>query len=364
VEEYYAWYRKHKLMNSLPEHSEERLQALPLSCFDTRFSALKKFEKKHAFLLWVDGMGAEWLPVLCERIEKWISSLGELDSSSAVRAILPTETMYNNRWDEVGLEHYKINSLDDLAHKGMPDDKNYFSCIAHQLEKIDDVAKGAVEKLKNYDYVIVTADHGTSRLAALAFHDISGITAPSGTAVRSYGRYCEILDSKKSSLSPGGSYPDRVLEKEKFIVFTTYNHYVQPGNAAGKNDDVHATVGEVHGGGTPEEVLVPVVVLKRKEPIKINFVLQEREVYRVGDEVSLKVVANKPISRLKAYALDFSAQVSSSEDGKTWRLSFRGLPPGVHALILNVDGRPVERGCTFKVKTKGITQNNDFFGDM
>ena len=56
----------------------------------------------------------------------------------------------------------------------------------------------------------------------------------------------------------------------KCIVIKTYEHFKQSGNVAGSNTDDNAVVGEVHGGMTPEECLVPVIVVKRKYPLVPN----------------------------------------------------------------------------------------------
>ena len=57
------------------------------------------------------------------------------------------------------------------------------------------------------------------------------------------------------------------LDGKSFIVMKTYEHFKQSGNAAGGNTDENAVAGEVHGGMTPEEHLVPVIVVSRKVPL-------------------------------------------------------------------------------------------------
>ncbi len=84
------------------------------------------------------------------------------------KALLPTETEYNRKWT-TGDE--KWDRLDKLSHNGMPDDKDYFICIARQLEIINEIAEHVEEMLKKANSVILTGDHGSSRLAALLFHD-------------------------------------------------------------------------------------------------------------------------------------------------------------------------------------------------
>jgi hypothetical protein len=58
-------------------------------------------------------------------------------------------------------------------------------------------------------------------------------------------------------------------EGKYFYAMATHDHFVQKGKAV---DGLHNTevvgCGEIHGGKTPEEYLVPVIVLKRKIPLK------------------------------------------------------------------------------------------------
>ena len=49
------------------------------------------------------------------------------------------------------------------------------------------------------------------------------------------------------------------------LVMNTYRHFSARGNAAGGNTDDRDIVGEIHGGNTPEERLVPVIVVRRDD---------------------------------------------------------------------------------------------------
>lgn len=45
----------------------------------------------------------------------------------------------------------------------------------------------------------------------------------------------------------------------QYLIFKNYDHFKQSGFAAG-GDDENAQYGELHGGASPEELLVPVIV--------------------------------------------------------------------------------------------------------
>jgi arylsulfatase A-like enzyme len=178
--------------------------------------------------------------------------------------MLPSETKYNHKW---GNADDKWDRLDKLSHAGMPDEKDYFLCIARQIEIIGEVVEHIEELLKDNNSIIVTGDHGSSRLAALMFHvaDNFAITPPKNAIVKSFGRFCEIKDDINVPTIPGAERVE--LNNETFIVMKTYEHFKQSGNAAGGNTDDNAIAGEVHGGMTPEEYLVPVIVISRKNPL-------------------------------------------------------------------------------------------------
>ena len=361
--DYYSWYRKHKVMNILPNNSVEKVQTVSLDSFSSRYSVLKQIENLDATVLWVDAMGAEWLPLLMRCLIK-CCTIGTVITQKVVQSILPTETCYNEQWKNMDIAYKKLDKLDNLAHKGMPDDKDYFSCIAHQLNEIENVAKTAATLLEEYNYVAITADHGTSRLAALAFHKLPGISAPSGSQVRSHGRYCEInRPFKLNDIIPGTLSVTN--NNCNFIIFGTHEHYVQSGNAAGKNDADHAHVGEVHGGATPEEVLVPVIILKRRTPLqKLVASILKHTVYRDKGAATVEIEFNKPVVKLSAIASGINGVCSPSKGGTLWSLLFEEIETQSYVLQLEADGKMLDQQQSFSVKAKGIIRNDDMFGGL
>ncbi|NCC60660.1 MAG: BREX-4 system phosphatase PglZ [Verrucomicrobiae bacterium] len=356
---YLHWYRKHKIMNVLPSDATEIIKKIDLECFESRYAVLKAFESVDAFFLWNDAMGAEWLPLLLSCLETRIKDASF--EAKVVCARAPTETSFNEQWKEMDAPYDKLDALDKLAHSGVPDDKDYYSCIACQFEQIEKIADAAVARLKNHDFVLITADHGTSRLAALAFHKLPGYTPPSGAIVRSLGRYCELQDTRPlKDIFPETSHIER--DGKHFLVFKNHEHFTQSGNAAGKNDGDNANVGELHGGGAPEEILVPVVVLKRRIPLPLVPDLLTPTVFRENETVTVKLNFSKKVSCLTVCVGDLRAECFSAEKGREWKLLFKDLKPGKHCMHLEADGKRLEKACCFEVKTRGITED-DLFGE-
>ena len=235
---------------------------IDFDAIDSRNKVMQQNGTDDSLSFWVDGLGAEWIPILLNRLK-------ELDITVSLKplvakALLPTETEYNHKWTA---DDKKWDRLDKLSHNGMPDDKDYFLCIARQLEIMNEIVEQVGEMLKKVNRVLLTGDHGSSRLAALLFHDSENfaVEPPKSAVVRSFGRFVELKDDGYVLLTPS---MERVeLDGKHFIVMKTYEHFRQSGNAAGGNTDENAVAGEVHGGMTPEEYLVPVFIVSRKTPL-------------------------------------------------------------------------------------------------
>lgn len=62
--------------------------------------------------------------------------------------------------------HDKLDKLDKLAHHGVIDDPSYYACIQEQFSFFSKVVDKVEELFQKYHRVIITGDHGSSRLAA------------------------------------------------------------------------------------------------------------------------------------------------------------------------------------------------------
>lgn len=264
LKEYFGWYVQKKVENVFARN-DNLLQTVDLDGYDSRYAIINQYPKEDMFLWWFDGMGLEWLPLFLYFIKKVDGDFTLTTEITA--AILPTETDYNEQWKEYKPHANKKDKLDKLAHNGMPDDNDYFSCIATQIGIIEEFATFAIIKLKDYNTVIVSADHGSSRIAARAFHEEVGITAPNGATVGGHGRYCEFNYVPNTSNMPTCAVHEP-REGKYFYAMATHDHFVQKGKAVDGAYNTEVGCGEIHGGKTPEEYLVPVIVLKRKIPLK------------------------------------------------------------------------------------------------
>lgn len=360
VDEYMSWYRKNKLINRYPG---DYPQEISFDRFDARFKLLHKMNGKDCFTFWIDGFGIEWAPAfLYELKTRGI----KFESVRIATSLLPTETEYNHQWDENDSMSTKWDRLDSYSHKGMPDDKSYYSCIVHQLSVFEDAAKKVDELLQEHEYVAVTGDHGSSRLAALAFHDPSvvPITAPVKSTVHNFGRFCELGDNADSFIALPGM--TKVVSNDKtYVMMNTYQHFTISGNAVGGNTDEHDVVGEIHGGNTLEERLVPVMIFKRNHslpPITCK-PKPSKFVTKKNGHIETTLEFSRAISTLEVMLESTTATCVKNTDS-TWRVLLDGVTEEEFNLSVIANGCLLPSQIALKVKTQGINKNVDPFGGI
>ena len=130
-----------------------------------------KNELKAPYFLWFDGLGIEWIDMLMAKIQAIDPSVSLIDDGNGYigTAVLPTITKINMaKADPDTISEMKIDDLDTLSHIKDKNDCNYFSIIAKQFELIGKIAQRIVDSIAGHPDmdVIVTADHGMSRMAA------------------------------------------------------------------------------------------------------------------------------------------------------------------------------------------------------
>ena len=359
IDEYMAWYRKNKIINRYPGDYPVQMT---FDRFDARYKLMHKLQGKDCVSFWIDGFGSEYTPLFLHELK----ARGIVpESVKLATALLPTETEYNHQWDEHDPMTIKWDRLDSFSHKGMPDDKSYYSCIVHQLSVFSDAAKKVEELLENHEYVVVTGDHGSSRFAALAFHqeNVVPISAPKKSTVRSFGRFCELDDNAGDVIA----LPNTVVATsngKRYLVMDNYQHFSVSGNAAGGNTDEHDVVGEIHGGNTAEERLVSVIVIKRKRPLSPVTCKPKGGLFvtKKNGHVEKTLQFSRPISTLEVSYDNKEATCTMNADG-SWLVILDGVTTDDITLSVIANGRLLPN-VTLKVKAQGISKNDDLFGGM
>jgi len=359
IKAYLKWYKYNKIINRFPKN-ERQIQ--DFNTFNSRFSILNKSINEDTFVIWVDGMGIEWLSLIYGQFKEVDTNLF-IEKPIIATACLPTETEFNRQWDDYNCPYEKLDKLDILAHKGIPDDNNYFSCIAAQFEIIKEVVYKAVSFLKKYERVIITADHGSSRLAALAFHTKPGFKAPENAKVGSFGRFCELPEGAIDTVH-ADDYEYNKNGNKAYFVIKNYEHFTISGKAVGKDQNNEALSGEIHGGKTPEEYLVPIIIINRntktKKTININFTPETQIIYKKGNIITIQLDFNINIDTLEANIGSIKGECKKISD-KSWEIKYRDLDRKIYSITLTANGHLLETNASLEVKSKGIAEE-DYFG--
>ena len=178
-----------------------------------------------------------------------------LEPPQITSANIPTETEFNHiQWDaERTLE--PVKGVDNIVHYGTEkhEASSPESCLASTLHKIEiDVLNRIVDGLSRFSRVVVTADHGSSRLSVIAIRDGEGKVLPwkSGEAPLDW-RFSTALEGvQRPEECESQYYPD---SGKTYWVVRGYHRLPKKG---GKKY-------ALHGGASLEERLVPVLVYTR-----------------------------------------------------------------------------------------------------
>lgn len=326
LQQYFDKYKLYKLSNTLPPDEEAYFARFSPEDYELRYPVLcEEAADAETFVLWIDALGAEWLPLLRWALET--AGAGLVSSARVTRALLPSETKFNDLWNRMDLPHEKYDKLDKLAHKGVVDDKDYYACVEEQLRFVTDIVQVVDRLLGQYARVIITGDHGTSRLAARFFHKRDAMPLPPGAEAGSHGRYC-LLQGELPPL-PDFQKSARDAEGRQYLVFANYDHYARSGFAAGAEDD-QPIYGEIHGGASPEELLVPVITVNSRHgiPLTAKWAMPGNSIKIARKQAKCRVQFSRPVADVHATLGDLKAECTSTlapAPAKEWLVTFSGL---------------------------------------
>lgn len=246
---YFGKYRELKITSRVtPEFCKKAQQVNPLTSVQARNKMVQRYSlDKGCALLVVDAMGAEWIPMLVELARK--RNIG-IDSIEVGEACLPTTTRFNSiYWPDANRRLPDIKRFDNIVHNGVEahELRSAEENLAAALDVIDDeVLPRVADGLSHFERVLVTADHGSSRLSILAWKSklVQTLSCEDKEKISDW-RYREAAEQ--------GECPPELEETldGKYWVMRGYSRLPKKGGGQGF---------ELHGGATLEERLVPVVI--------------------------------------------------------------------------------------------------------
>lgn len=341
--EYFHEYKKAKLQDAyIPE----------IATFITKKNASSKtfyqwyysFEESHDVLAdvshnsvlcpdkvyWIDGLGAEFLPYLLSLIEEKHSNM-KVVRSQITRTTIPSSTSLN-RFD--GENVIKYGALDELGHDAHG--YKYLYTLNEELAVLKNIINEIIDtcqKLKST--IAIVSDHGLSCLSRkVSSKKYDG-------KFEHEGRYIKT----SSEAETDHDYLVHKNEKDEQFYKVALTH----------SSLAKVPTHEVHGGCTPEEVLVPFILLSNKN-------VASSIVYQVK-LIESEIMLSNPIVRLSVIPEPTSVSLTCDgqtygmkREGTNWVVKLENITEGSHSL----DVKPKDAASIqLDVKVIGVGNNAD-----
>ena len=246
--DYFSKLRCFRMRNTIDEEFVRKAYTAEVPCeIAKRDEIIAKYNDGDTALLVVDGMGAEYFPLLLNMAKQ--NGIG-IAERRIVRSSLPTSTQFNSiSWDkERRLK--EVKRADTISHMGYSaHEKCAYSDNLAEIFRVFrmDIIPRIQVALKANKRVLVTADHGSSYLAVLAHKNKMNRTLPWNGTPDDW-RYAAL---DREIETPEGMISEyHASDKKTYYIVKGYNRLPKEG---GKEY-------ALHGGATLEEMLVPFVV--------------------------------------------------------------------------------------------------------
>lgn len=296
----------------------------------------KSAESSYAIdkVCWVDALGAEFLPYILSLFEDGLNNYHVI-YSEITRCTIPSATA-QNRFDS-----QKFEDLDKIAH----DNGGYkkYETLGRELDTIKTIlnkitlANGGAECT-----IAIVSDHG---LSALSRHADS---RKYDDKVEHDGRYIKLEEGEEAHHNADYVVHKNEHDGSRYKVALTHS-------SLGRKP-VH----EVHGGCTPEEILVPYIIISNKEKKIKNYTytIVTKEVEQTRPEIIVNIIPQPEQAILSIGGKDYPM----ARNGSNWSAFAAGLSEGKHKFDITASG-----GNTYKdiitVTGTGIG-SNDFLSDF
>ena len=313
LHEYIKEYKRCKLRNRISPRLKDLL--LELNSSKDKFygwyyqvEEIKELVEPGVKVIQLDAVGFEWAGFIVNVLkEKGVP----VEDVKVARAGLPTVTEVN-RLEEAQL----IGDFDTLVHGPC----RYPRYIVEEMEKLYEIVSREIEQ---GDRLIITADHGTTALSRidepLRFNE-------NGEGVR--------------YIIGEASLPDTIVFSGDRLYTVALTH----------RSISRKPPGEVHGGATPEEILVPFIIVGEKA-VSYRLELEKKEItartlkFRLFPEPKITIIVKLGNSDLRAV-----------KEGKWFVVR---IPPGTRAGNYRLKVRIGAQEVSEEVTIKGGLEERD-----
>ena len=279
---------------------------------------------------WIDGLGAEFLSYILYLISQENSGM-KVVRSQITRSYLPSST-HHNRFEGDIVKKY--GALDELGH----DSHGYkrFDTLKEELKVIKNIVQDILSISKKQKCTVaIVSDHGLSCLSR---------KAPSKKYDGKFeheGRYIKTSDDALTD----SDYlvHENEAEGQKYKVALTHSSLSK------------VPTHQVHGGCTPEEVLVPFILLSNKEltnSVKYQIKCTDEDIMLSNPVVNITVIPQPNSVTLtcegKTYNMD--------RVGTQWSTLLQDITEGTHVIDIKPAGA---ESTEMKIKIIGVGASSD-----
>lgn len=284
AETFYNWYHSFKNEHELLAMAENEDQLKP------------------DIVYWIDGLGAEYFSAVKYFITSEHSCLNILYSEIG-RSNVPSSTDLN-RFEGNNVIHWL--ALDEKGH----DSHLYkpYQTLIEELSLVKDLIHRIINENRNHPCTIaIVSDHGMSALSRKA-------QSKKYNKAEHEGRFIEVSDSRGNN--------------DKDYIFHTNERDGKCYKIALTHSSIgNAPVHEVHGGCTPEEVLVPFFILTNKnkdvKDFKIELINKRVPISNavisveiMPEPTSVKITVDGNKYDAKRMGTQWSVKVTNAKEGK------------------------------------------------
>ena len=347
VEKYFADYRESKISNritdcvsaTIAEHNDSSVK---FHGWRDEFKTVKTILNNRTdieVIYWIDGLGVDWLPFIASILQQSEHDGIYLNEIHLAVAELPTRTSNNKAIlqslvPDGKLE--KIGDLDSFAHK----QKSYPSYIIEELKIVANAIKEVISKY-NGKKIAFVSDHGISYLSQHAQGlGLAGVTADHS------GR---VAERANSSVATDDKYI--ILDDGKTLCSLTH---------ASLTSKVPTGLG-AHGGATPEEVLVPIIVVSNKKNgghFTVKLLNDEITVSNPVLEFTIKGLSSIDVPMLSYNGVEYSLNHIGGDKYQSEKLN---VVETCRQAIVTI-GNEFQQKETIKINTGA--EEEDLFGDL
>ena len=345
--EYFNEYKYCKVTNKITDALRELVNQyatnrIYYSLLDRRSSIVSKKNKEQSKLYFVDALGVEFLNYIRESCYAKNMSF-DVDLAYCE---LPSITCMNKEFITDFNNHVDVKDLDNLKHEGNGN-YNYEQTklpihLIEEMNILDRVLENVEKDLHDgTECIYLISDHGASRLAVINESENKWEVKEKG---QHSGRCCPKSDLDEK--------PDSAAEDNGFWCIANYDRF-----KGGRKANV-----EVHGGATLEEVIVPIIEIRKAGDKPKCEICKEYCTIIVSFKIKTKIqiFIAKQTDKAKVLCNGKYYDAIPSDTKYIYNVDMPDVKRGKHTIDVYIGNTRIAEGLVFEAKSAGATENRYF----